>query len=265
LGSDLQKPDATTIISRENFQKIVHPLPVSDLLFVGRATKEKLHRHGIFTIGHLAQAGPDFLQSLLGKIGFSLYQYAIGSKHIGNILSEIPPVKSVSNSVTSAEDLLTLEDIWIQLLMLGEHVASRMRLKNMSGTLITLFVRNTHFKSITRQRPLPLATNNAMKIAQTAFDLFKDSYDLSTPVRCIGLGVSKLQTDTGDLQLTLCDLDGHQIKEHNLDETVDHLRDRYGFNCVVRAGCLHQQLKNYTLSADPGAPSSLCTLPGCHL
>ncbi len=265
LGSDLQKPDATTIISKENFKKIVHPLPVSDLLFVGRATKEKLYRHGIYTIGQLAETDPSFLKSLLGKIGVSLYQYAIGSEQIGNTLSEIPPVKSVSNSVTSSEDLKTLEDIWLQLLMLGEHVASRMRQKSLSGTLITLFVRDTHFHSISRQRPLLIATNNAMEIAQTAFALFQESYDLSTPVRCIGLGVSKLQPDTGALQLTLCDLDNHRIKEQTLDDAVDHLRNRYGFNCIVRAGCLHQQLKNYTISNDPNAPSSLCTLPGCHI
>ena len=265
LGSDLKKPDATTIISKENFHKVVHPLPVSDLLFVGRSTREKLYRHGIYTIGHLAQADALFLQRLLGKMGIMLHQYATGSDGAANVLSEAAPIKSVSNSVTTNHDLTTEKEIHIQMMMLAERVASRLRLRELSGTLITLFVRDTQFRSITRQKPLPLATNNAPEIYDAAFSLFQENYDLSTPVRCIGLGVSKLQHDDGNLQMSLWDLDHKRVRDQALDQTVDHLRDRYGFNCVVRAGCLYHQLKNYTLSDEAGAPASLCTLPGCHI
>lgn len=265
LGSDLKKPDATTVISRENFKKIVHPLPVSDLLFVGRSTREKLHQYGIYTIGQLAAADPIFLKNLLGKMGIMLHQYAIGAEGASALLTETQAVKSVSNSVTPNHDLSSPEEIWVQLLMLGEHVASRLRMKNLCGTLITLFVRDNNFHSISRQRQLAIATNSALEIAQTAFSLFQESYDFSRPVRCIGLGVSKLQPDNGNIQLTLWDHNQRRILDASLDQAVDRLRERYGFNCVVRAGCLHQQLKNYTISNDPGVPSSLCTLPGCHL
>ena len=265
LGSDLKKPDATTVISKENFKKIVHPLPVSDLLFVGRSTREKLHQYGIYTIGHLAAADPLFLKNLLGKMGVMLYQYATGADGASSLLTEIQPVKSVSNSVTTSRDLCTLEEIWVQILMLAEHVASRLRMKGLCGSLITLFVRNTRFQSINRQCPLSISTSNAIEIAETAFSVFRENYDLSTPVRCIGVGVSKLQPDDENQQLTLWDPNQRRYLEHHLDQAVDQLRGRYGFNCVVRAGCLYQQLKNYTISNEPGAPSSLCTLPGCHI
>ncbi len=265
LGSDLKKPDATTVISKENFKRIVHPLPVGDLLFVGRATKEKLYHHGIYTIGHLAQADPTFLHRLLGKMGTMLHQYAIGSEGASSVLTESQPIKSVSNSVTIDHDITTREEIHIQMMMLAEHVASRLRLHHLEGTLITLFVRDNRFCSITRQRPLPLPTNNAAEISEAAYTLFCENYDLSNPVRCIGLGVAKLRPNNGNLQLTLLDPDQTRARDQSLDQTVDRLRDRYGFNCVVRAGCLYHQLKNYTLSDDPGAPSSLCTLPGCHI
>lgn len=265
LGSDLKKPDATTVISKENFKKVVHPLPVSDLLFVGRSTQNKLHQYGIYTIGQLAAADPVFLKNLLGKTGIMLHQYAIGSDAVSSLITEEQTIKSVSNSVTTEYDLTTKEEIWIQLLMLGEHVASRLRMKNLCGSLITLFVRDNRFRSITRQQSLPLCSNSAMEIAKTAFSLFKENYDLTTPVRCIGLGVSKLQPDGGNLQLTLWDPNQRRVLDQALDQAVDQLRYRYGFNCVVRAGCLHQQLKNYTISNDPAAPSSLCTLPGCHI
>ncbi len=265
LGSDLNKPDATTVISKENFKRIVHPLPVSDLLFVGRSTREKLHQYGIYTIGQLATAEPSFLKNLLGKMGVMLHQYAIGAEGASALLTESQPVKSVSNSVTTPRDLQSFEEVRIQLLMLAEHVASRLREQALQGTLITLYVRDNRFNSISRQRPLALPTSNAMEIAQAAIALFQEHYDLSNPVRCIGLGVSKLQPDDGNTQLTLWDTDQKRLEDQCLDHTVDDLRNRYGFNCIVRAGCLHRQLKNYTISNEPGVPSSLCTLPGCHI
>lgn len=78
LGSDLKKPDAVTCISRESFKDQIWPLPASDLLYVGRATKAKLDRYGIYTIGQLAGASPDFLTMLLGKNGNMLWRFANG-------------------------------------------------------------------------------------------------------------------------------------------------------------------------------------------
>ena len=63
----MKKPDATTVISRDNFKQIVWPLPAGDLLYVGYATKRKLARYGISTIGDIANASPKFLKSSLGK------------------------------------------------------------------------------------------------------------------------------------------------------------------------------------------------------
>ncbi len=265
LGSDLNKPDATTIISKENFQAVVYPLPVSALLFIGRSTAEKLNQYGIYTVGDLAAADPAFLKKLLGKNGVMLHQYAIGSDYAAQHLSEPAPIKSVSNSVTTPYDLKTPEEIWVQLLMLAEHVTARMRMQSLCGSLVMLYVRDNQFGSISRQLPLSIPSNNVMEIANTAFSLFQEHYDFSKPVRCIGLGVSKLTSDNGTLQMTLWDPRQKRFEEQNLSRAIDQLRGRYGFNCIVRAGCLHQQLKNYTISSEPGPPASLCTLPGCHI
>ena len=263
LGSDLKKPDATTVISRENFKEIVYPLPVSNLLFVGRSTREKLHQYGINTIGQLAKADPSFLKNLLGKTGSALHQYATGAESDSALLSEAQEIKSVGNSVTLPQDIADPGEIWIQLLMLADHVAYRLRKRGLCGSLITLFVRDNKFHSISRQRPVCVATSSAMEIAHTAFSLFQDHYDLSNPVRCIGVSVAKLQPNDGNFQLCLWDSHENRILEEQLDQAIDHLRSRYGGSCVVRAGYMHQKLKNYTISGDPGSPS-LCTLPGCH-
>lgn len=78
LGSDLKKPDATTVISRHDFKEKTWPLPASDLLFVGHATNDVLSRHGIYTIGDIATAKPEFLQQILGKAGRKIWTYANG-------------------------------------------------------------------------------------------------------------------------------------------------------------------------------------------
>ncbi len=262
LGSDLQKPDATTILLKENYKQILYPLPVSDLLFVGRSTQEKLSHYGILTIGQLAETDPDFLIRLFGKVGLDLYRRANGIESDQPFLS-IQPEKSISNSVTTAQDLTTMEEIKVQIMMIAEHVAARLRHKHLSGSLVSISVRNNRLQTIIRQRALSLYTNNAIEISEVALSLFKENYDLKTPVRAIGVGVAKLQPDDGNLQMAIWDTEQKRSKNQDLDQAVDGLRDRFGFNCVTRGGYLHRHIKNYTLY-DPENPTPFCTLPTCH-
>ena len=83
LGSDYRKPDATTVITRENYRELVWALPVSDLLYVGPATTRKLGRYGVYTIGALARSSPEFLHAVLGKVGVMLWQFANGLDRSG--------------------------------------------------------------------------------------------------------------------------------------------------------------------------------------
>ncbi|MBR1454554.1 MAG: DNA polymerase IV [Lachnospiraceae bacterium] len=78
LGSDLKKPDATTVISRENFKDVVWPLPVSSLIGIGRKTTEKLKQVFIYTVGDLARTKKERLKALFGKNGIALYNCANG-------------------------------------------------------------------------------------------------------------------------------------------------------------------------------------------
>lgn len=85
LGSDMKKPDATTVITKENFMKKVWPLPVSDLLFVGSSTKRKLNLYSIKTIGDLATCDTKLLLSLLGKNGIMLQNFANGHEYADDV------------------------------------------------------------------------------------------------------------------------------------------------------------------------------------
>ena len=114
LGSDYKKPDAVTVFTRENYKKLIFPLPVRDLLYVGPATEKKLLARGIFTIGDIAGSSPEELCSFLGINGYMLHSFASGSED-----SEVKNcehkrgVKSIGNSVTAPRDLVNLEDVKI--------------------------------------------------------------------------------------------------------------------------------------------------------
>ena len=103
LGSDIKKPDATTVITRENFKDTIWKLPVNKLLYVGPATYRKLKRYWICTIGDLAQADPEFLYLILGKNGVMLWHFANGRDNsaVTDYYNSTPVIKSVGNSTTT--------------------------------------------------------------------------------------------------------------------------------------------------------------------
>ena len=124
LGSDYKKPDATTVISRENWQDIVWPLPVGDLLFVGRAAGRVLHQYGLETIGQLAACSPQMLETLLGKLGLQLHEYANGLD--GSPVrpaGQQEPVKSVGNGTTFPKNLTRWEEVQRGLAVLSDSGA----------------------------------------------------------------------------------------------------------------------------------------------
>lgn len=152
LGSDYRKPDATTVFSRENFRRLIWPLPVENLLYVGRATREKLNRRGISTIGQLAAAQPAFLRHLLGINGQLLWEYANGldRSRVGQFAQHQAP-KSIGNSTTAPRDLICDRDVRIVLRKLCDCVARRLRHHDCRCQVVQLWLRGADFQS--RDRP----------------------------------------------------------------------------------------------------------------
>ena len=169
LGSDMKKPDATTVITPENFRETAWGLPVSDLLYVGPATTRKLARFGIGTIGGLARADVDFLYRLLGKNGVMLLRFANGQDHSGvRRYYSVPPMKSVGNSTTAPRDLVSEDDVKITLLSLCESVAARLREQNCTCTTVTVGIRDDRLVHYDRQTKLPRPTHNTMDLWEAA-------------------------------------------------------------------------------------------------
>ena len=249
LGSDYKKPDAITVINPENYKNIVWPLPVEDLLFVGRATKKKLNKLGIYTIGALAETDPDILKIHLGKVGMILSYFANGKDNTPVCYrDENAPIKSIGNSTTTPRDLTTETDVSIIVWLLAESVSARLREHHFVGNVVEISVRDKDLFSFTRQKKVPLSTNITSEIAAYAMELFRANYNWQKPIRSVGVRVSDLQIDTAPVQLSLFSDQERRERYHRMDQTVDIIRKRFGFYSIQR-GIMYQDRKLSALNA----------------
>lgn len=233
LASDLKKPDAVTCVSRENYRQKIFPLPVTDLLFVGKSTAEKLNRCGIGTIGALAAADPKFLKSILGKWGLTLSSYARGedtSPVRGT--GDRDELKSVGNSLTYFEDIVKPEDVKRLLYALSESVASRVKDAGLGkADTVHLWVRDKDLQNYSwQQKVRPTALCG--EIAETAFRLYTERYKSGRAVR--GLGVTVSGFDGGVEQLSFDVMNGQYDKKARAEDAVDRIRKKYGYSKVQR-------------------------------
>ena len=226
FGSDYRKPDAITVIDRDNYRDIVWESPVEDLLFVGRATSRKLHRFGILTIGDLAQTDPSLLKDIFGKMGLVLSAFARGEDQtpVAAEYSEMP-VKSIGNSTTTPRDLTTEQDVKMVLYMLSESVASRLRRHGFVGDVVEIYVRDGDLSGFSRQHKIDMPTNISEEIAQESMRLFRENYMENYPY-----------------QLSLFTDPAWREKQLKADLAVDEIRDRFGFQ-AVRRGLMHVDAK----------------------
>ncbi|WP_035772703.1 DNA polymerase IV [Butyrivibrio sp. VCD2006] len=235
FGSDYKKPDAITLISRENYRDIVWRSPVSDLLYVGRRTTVKLRKYGILTIGDLAEADPEFLHSVFGKIGYVLSAFARGEDQTPVAAAgDYAPIKSVGNSTTTPRDLVTNEDVRMVIYLLSESVAARLRENHFIGDVIGISIRDNGLYSFTRQHRVKIATNISEEIAGYAWQLFLENYNWEHPIRSVGVRVSNLVPDTMPHQTDLFMSEEIREKYLKADLAVTDIRRRYGYESILR-------------------------------
>ena len=235
FGSDYKKPDAVTVIGRDNYRQIIWPKPAADLLYVGRATERKLARFGIRTIGGIASADPVFLKTLLGKMGLVLSVFANGGDQTPVAAENTEaPIKSVGNGMTMPRDLVRDEEVKMALYMLSETVASRLRENAFAGRVVEIYVRDNELSGITRQHRIGVPTNISEEIAKEAMRLFLQNYHWEKPIRGVGVRVADLTADSAPRQLDLFHDEVWREKQLHMDCAVDEIRRRFGTESVQR-------------------------------
>lgn len=237
LGSDYRKPNATTVIAPSNWKPIIWPLPVSDLLFVGRAATRILNRYGIFTIGQLANANQALLVTLLGKQGAQLHDYARGlDTSPVRPAGQRPPPKSVGNGMTFRHNLTEWAELRSALDLLCDSVATRLRQSQMKCASVQITLRDSDFQTITRQAPLSPPTNLARELATGAMALLRKNWHPHKPVRMLTITGLRLIPEWDAVeQLDLFQPDSHiqRAKLEQLERTVDSIRAKYGSDAIV--------------------------------
>ena len=234
LGSDMKKPDATTVIDREHFRGKVWSLPVGDLLYIGRSTVKKLNRYGIYTIGDLANSDTKLLSCLLGKNGLMLHAFANGLDTSPVALWDYsPPPKSISCGNTASRDIRTAEDVKIMLLTLATKVSQRLRSAGFFCKTVTLHVRTFDLATYSRRVQLKYPCRTGREIYDAALALYMANHPRDIPSRSISICAGDLIPAEGE-QLSF-DLDIERIqRRERLEDAADKLCQKYGNGIITR-------------------------------
>ncbi len=234
LASDMNKPDGITMIPHDSFREKVWPLPVKDLLYVGKATTRKLSSYGIVTIGGLAQTRVEFLESRFGKVGRMLWQFANGldTSPVSNIGAK-SLIKSIGNSTTAPRDLKTDEEVKVTLYALSESVAARLREYGFRCKTVSVTIRDNTLQSYERQISLHYPSCVSQEIFQAAFDLYKIHHAGKPPVRSLGVRAVNLVL-LDQMQMSLYPEAAKAQELELLEEAVDNVRRRFGHFAIQR-------------------------------
>lgn len=235
MAGDFEKPNKVHTLFPEEMEAKFFPLPVRDLFLVGAKTERKLQTLGIYTIGDLASADVRVVKKRLGKQGELLWHFANG-RNAEAVTPEPAENKGYGNATTTAHDVVTHEEAYQVLLSLCETVATRLRRDGKCGSCVSIHLRTNEFRHFSHQCVLRGATNITSEIFEAACRLFDEAWDRITPLRQLGVQITRLSGEPYQQFDFFSGLSPQQFERKlRLDETVDALRDKYGEDIVRRA------------------------------
>ena len=237
MASDFEKPDKVHTLFPAEIPEKMWPLPIRDLLFLGKASEKKLQDFGIHTIGELAREKESTIQALLGeKTGRQLYQYARGIDN-SPVLAQAEESKGFSVEKTFNDDIVSVEQVLPILLEQCDIVATRMRRKGKKCSCISVTFRTLDFKNRSHQTSLSSATDVTDEIYENARRLFLEFWK-GQPLRLIGVALTGL-TDESFEQMSLFEDTKKKEQRQKLDATLDAIRMKFGNDKITRASIMN--------------------------
>jgi len=246
LGSDYKKPDATTVIRREDVERMVFPLPITDLLFVGKAAARELTKYGVHTIGDLARFDREALGRLLGRHGYQLHDYANGLENSPvQPAGHYTPPKSVGNGMTFPHNLVGEEQVRSGVALLADSVAERLRRHGLKCTALQVSLRSPEFHDISRQQRLDYPCFIAPELVETAMTLIRNNWNLTAPIRAITItAINLICADQagGQMDLFANEAQGRRReRQEQLGQAMDSIRNRFGHSAIAPASSLREE------------------------
>ena len=237
MASDFEKPNKVHTLYPEEVPQKMWPLPVRDLLFLGKASEKKLIQNGIHTIGDLAQANEKEIQMLLGeKSGHQLYLSANGMDD-SPVKAQRDEAKGISVETTFDDDIVSYEQIFPILLSQCDIVAARMRREGKKCNCVAVSFRTLEFKNKSHQRKLENPTDVTDEIYQNVKRLFQESWS-GQPLRLIGVALTGL-TEDSFVQMSLFEDPKKREQQKKLDEAMDNIRKKFGNDKISRASTMN--------------------------
>jgi DNA polymerase-4 len=247
LGSDYKKPDAVTVINEENFRSIVYPLPVSDLLFVGKKTAERLLQMNVRTVGDLARASLPLLEYNFGKQGILIHRCATGEEN-SPVTVPTDEVKSIGRGCTFRRNLVTREECYIGLLHLCEQIGEQMRSKELVGSTVALKIKDEYLVSIQRQKMLASPTDLSKEILSCAYEILCEQWKSGKPIRMLTVTVSGLmRKNESASQISMFEEPGQKsnVKEEKIEKTKDMIRQKFGSSAIFAGSVMEDDIGLY--------------------
>ena len=236
LGSDMKKPDAITVIKKDNMREIVWKLPAADLFYVGRATAKKFSYYGIYTIGDIAKSNPDFLKRRLGKHGLMLWVFANGYDEARVMPEDYhAPVKSIGHGITCIADLENEEEVWRVFLELSQDIGHKLRVYDLSARGVQIAVKDNTLAYKQYQAQLGYATQNPMEIALKARELLAHHYNWRNQVRAVTVRAINLVPKSQPQQMNIFEDSARWERGERLAEAIEDIRARFGKRAVYNA------------------------------
>ena len=237
MASDFEKPNKVHTLYPEEVPQKMWPLPVRDLLFLGKASEKKLIQNGIRTIGDLARANEKEIQILLGeKAGHQLYLSANGIDDLP-VKAQREEAKGISVETTFDEDIVSYEQIFPILLSQCDIVAARMRREGKKCNCVAVSFRTLEFKNKSHQRKLDNPTDVTNEIYRNVRQLFQESWS-GQPLRLIGVALTGL-TEDEFIQMSLFEDPKKREQQKKLDEAMDNIRKKFGNDKISRASTMN--------------------------
>ena len=234
LGSDYQKPNGQTVITKKNYKKIVWPMDIQKLLFVGDVRRNMLYGYNIKTIGDIARTNPKFLAKILSsRVGHDLWRFANGDDR--NFRPECEKINSIGNTITPPRDLKDIDEVAAIIYMLTTAVCIRLRKHKLRTRCVSINMKDSKFNSTVRQTTITTLTDNKSRIYDCALRLFKENYTWVNPLRSIGIRVTNLE-DNSQLSL-FCDYDNDN-SDIVVDDRIKHFVTKFSALEVESMGAL---------------------------
>jgi DNA polymerase-4 len=237
IASDMEKPNGLTIIAPDKVPEFIDSLTIKKVPGVGTKMQQQLEKLGIKTLGEIQRLPERALLNLLGKFGKRLI--ALSSGMDDSPVTPHAASKSVSSERTLAADTRDMKLLKRYLLRQAEEVAKQLRKAGVRAKVITVKLKDSDFKQVTRRTSIAIPTQSS-KTIYTHAERLLENYNITKKIRLIGVGASGFSSVTAPVQIGLFERNNETEDDwEKVDRTLDTITKKFG-NGVVRRATLKE-------------------------